>query len=295
MRGPGNRMLRLAAPLSVAVHRFSFVLLVGAALLLMMLARADTRLTERLRITINDAVAPVMAVLSQPLRTVHRVVDAAGNLVYLHGENAQLRDSNARLLKWQALALRLEQENAIYRSLLSAQVEDRLSFVSARVIGDSGGPFVRTVLLNAGARDGVEEGQAAITGDGLVGRLVETGERASRILLLTDLNSRVPVVVQTTRQRAFLAGDNSDRPRLTFLAGNAQVRPGDRIVTSGDGGLFPPGLPVGIVTSVMQRGARVQPYVALDRLEYVRILRLGRGGLTIGDRRSAFDTGRDDS
>lgn len=294
MRGPGDRMLRLAAPFKLAVQRFSFVLLVAAALLLMMLARADTGLTQRLRLTINDAVAPVMAVLSQPLRTIHRAVDAAGNLVYLHSENARLRDDNARLLKWQAFALRQEQENAIFRSLLSAQVEDRLSFISARVIGDSGGPFVRTVLLNAGAREGVEEGRAAITGDGLVGRLVQVGQRASRILLLTDLNSRVPVAVLTTRQRAFLAGDNSDLPRLTFLAGNAQVRPGDRIVTSGDGGLFPPGLPVGVVTMVTQGGAWVQPYVALDRLEYVRILRFGRGRLTIGDRRGVSGTERDD-
>jgi len=294
MRGPGDRMLRLAAPFRVALQRFSFVLLVAAALLLMMLARADTGLTKRLRLTIDDAVAPVMAVLSQPLRTVHHAVDAVGNLVYLHSENVRLRDENDRLLKWQAFALRLEQQNTIYRSLLSAQVEERRSFISARVIGDSGGPFVRTVLLNAGVREGVEEGQAAITGDGLVGRLVQAGERSSRILLLTDFNSRVPVAVQTTRQRAFLAGDNSNLPRLTFLAGNARVRQGDRIVTSGDGGLFPPGLPVGIITSVTQGDARVQPYAALDRIEYVRILRFGRGTLMIGEHPGASGTERDD-
>ena len=107
---------------------------------------------------------------------------------------------------------------------------------------------------------------------GSVGRVVEAGDRASRILLLTDLNSRVPVVVESSRYRAILEGDNSDELRLGFLPNTGDVRVGDRIVTSGHGGVFPAGLPVGIVTELAGDTAVVTPHVRFDRLEYVRVL-----------------------
>jgi rod shape-determining protein MreC len=102
--------------------------------------------------------------------------------------------------------------------------------------------------------------------------VVEAGRRASRILLLTDLNSRVPVVVESSRYRAILEGDNSDALRLGFLPDTGEVRVGDRIVTSGHGGLFPAGLPVGIVTELAGDAAVVTPHVRLDRVEYVQVL-----------------------
>ena len=137
---------------------------------------------------------------------------------------------------------------------------------------DAGGAFVRTVLLNAGTDDGVAVGQAAVNAEGLVGRVVEVGRRSARILLLTDLNSRVPVVVERSRVPAILAGDNSDHPRLSFTPVNAVFEPGDRIVTSGHGGMLPPGLPIGEVISTVGGVARVRPYVDWTALEYLRVL-----------------------
>ena len=108
---------------------------------------------------------------------------------------------------------------------------------------------MRTVLVNAGTDDRVARGQAAITGEGLVGRLTEVGNRAARVLLITDLNSRIPVTIESSHANAVLAGDNSERPRLLYLPSPDAVKIGDRIVTSGEGGVFPPGLPVGVVAA----------------------------------------------
>jgi rod shape-determining protein MreC len=119
----------------------------------------------------------------------------------------------------------------------------------------------------------VRKGSPVVTGDGLVGRVVELGERFSRILLVTDLNSRVPVVVESTRYRAILEGDNTDTMKLSFVIPSDDVRLGDRIVTSGSGGLFPAGLPIGEVTAIKDGTAIVTPFVRFDRLEYVRVLR----------------------
>jgi rod shape-determining protein MreC len=164
------------------------------------------------------------------------------------------------------------------RSLLRLVPQPAVSFVTARVIANSGGAFVRNFLVDAGSDSGVARGQAVITGDGLVGRVVEVGTRAARILLVTDLNSRIPVIVERSRQRAILSGDNSGRPLLEYRDPAAAVNIGDRLVTSGEGGVFPPGLPVGVVSAVNGGTPRVAPYVELSRVEYVRIVDYGLAG-----------------
>ncbi len=269
-RGPSVR--RLALPFKGWVQRFAFALLVSAAVGMMVLGKVDSQYAERLRVTITDAVAPALEALSQPSATLAAMIDEMRALADLRGENERLRADNARLLQWQAVARSLEQENLAYKQILNHVDDPRPAFITARVIGDAGGAFVRTVLLNAGTDDGVRVGQAAVNAEGLVGRVVEAGRRSARILLLTDLNSRIPVVVEQTRVPVILAGDNSDHPRLSFAPVNAEFEPGERIVTSGHGGMLPPGLPVGEIASTIDGVARVRPYANWSSLEYVRVL-----------------------
>ena len=272
MRQQGSPVSLLAVPVKGWLQRFAFVLLVGAAIGLLLLGKAGSPFVDRLRITITDAVAPVLGVLSRPVATVSDVVAEVRQFVNLRGEVGRLREENERLRHWQAAARKLDRENAAYRDLLNLVPEPRPRFVTARVIGDSGGAFVRTVLITAGAGDGVRKGQAVVNGDGLVGRVVETGARSARVLLLTDLNARIPVVVESTRVAAILAGDNTDRQRLVFLPDDARVSPGERIVTSGRGGMLPAGLPIGVVASVDGDSVRVQPLVDWHTLEFVQVL-----------------------
>ncbi len=288
MKQRTGSVLRFATPLRVLAQRFAFVSLVGAAFGLMMLAKADMVASERVRTAATDAVAPILDVLSRPTAAVSEFTDRVSEAVALGAENARLREQNERLLHWQQVARRLEAENRTLRGLLNFMPPAPVSFVTARVFADPGGAFVRSALVNSGARDGVTKGQAVITGHGLVGRVAAVGKRSARVLLITDLNSRIPVLVASTRDRAVLAGDNSDRPTLVHLASEARVSPGDRIVTSGHGGAFPPGLPVGVVASVTEGEIRVQPYVQWSRLEYVRVVDFGLGGI-LGRERGGRD------
>ncbi len=270
---PGQRTTRAATSLRHLGQRFSFIFLLSLATALLIMGRAGSPLVESLRTTIVDGMAPVLDAVSRPVLAVNYLLEQGKNVIFIYDENAKLRADNTRLQQWQAVARQLEQENANYRALLNIQPEAKISYITARVIGDAGGPFVRTLIMNAGLKDGVSKGQAIVNGEGVIGRIVTAGQRSSRILLLTDLNSRVPVVVEGTRYRGILAGDNEILPRLTFLPMSAKVRPGDRIVTSGHGGLFPPGLPVGNVASTSGGVVRVQPHVDRDRVEFVRALR----------------------
>jgi rod shape-determining protein MreC len=200
----------------------------------------------------------------------------------LRQENARLREENARLLAWQTAARRLENENEGLRGLANFHEGPEASFITARIVGDSVSAYVRGALLNVGRRAGVAHGQAVVTGEGLAGRIAEVGDNSARVLFVTDVNSRLPVVVERTRERAILAGDNSPQLRLTLLQSVAGVQRGDRIITSGHGGSFPVGIPVGEVVETGEGGVRVKPFADFSRLEFVRVVDYGVTSLVGG-------------
>jgi rod shape-determining protein MreC len=264
-------MVRIAALRAVA-QRFSFALLMMAAIGLMMLGKVDAVLFDAMRARVTDAVAPILDAFSRPTAAVANGIDNLQSLARLREENARLRAENAALQQFQQAAYRLEAENLSLRALMNYNPEARHAFITGRVIAGDRGAFVRSLAISLGADHGVRDGQAVLGSRGLIGRIVQTGARSARLLLITDLNARIPVLVERSRHRAVLGGDNSDQPRLLHLPAEIDVHVGDRIVTSGHGRLFPAGLPVGIVVLVEEGLVRVMPLEDLDRLEYVRIV-----------------------
>lgn len=270
---------RVYAPIRGLTHRFAYLGLVVAAFALLLIGKADVVMMERFRTQVADAFAPILDVMSRPVATANEVITQVRALTAIVEENDSLRRDKERLLHWQQVARKLEAENQALRSLLHYLPGPDANFVSARIIADAGGAFAHSMQLNIGNHPGVAKGQAVVTGDGLVGRVAATGERATRVLLITDLNSRIPVLIEATRTRGILAGNNTNHPRLIHLPPGATVSPGDRVVTSGHGGAFPVGLPVGVVDAVNDGGISVKPFVPRDRLEYVRILDYGLKGI----------------
>jgi len=268
-------MIGLSPPRRAAVQRVALPLLVLLSATMVILGKADQVMFESLRVSVTDTASPALDVLSRPLAALGHLADRARDFVAVYQENHRLAEENGRLLNWQQAALNLASENARLRELLKLTPEPATTFITARVIANSGGAYVRSLMIYAGSENGVERGQAAVTGEGLVGRVSEVGSRAARVLLVTDLNSRVPVIVEGPQQRALLTGDNSERPCLRYLDAGAEIKVGDRVVTSGQGGVFPPGLPVGVVASLDGEAPRVEPYVELSRVEYLRIVDYG--------------------
>jgi rod shape-determining protein MreC len=268
-------MMGLSPPRRAAVQRVALPLLVLLSATMVILGKADQVLFESLRVAVSDTASPALDVLSRPLGALGHLMDRARDFVAVYQNNARLAEENEKLLRWQQAAFRLASENARLRELLKLTPEPATTFITARVIANSGGAYVRSLMIHAGSENGVERGQAAMTGEGLVGRVSEVGRQAARVLLVTDLNSRVPVIVEGPQQRALLTGDNSERPCLRYLNAGAEIKVGDRVVTSGQGGVFPPGLPVGVVASLDGEAPRVEPYVEMSRVEYLRIVDYG--------------------
>jgi rod shape-determining protein MreC len=272
-------VIRLSVPLRQALSRLTLPVFIMASFGLMLLGKADALLAERARMAVADALAPIYAALAEPLSVVHRTVEGAGHLATLHEDNARLREENERLRRWQAVALALDAENAALKAQLRWIPDPAPSFVTARVVADAGGVYARAVLLSLGPNHSVARGQIALDDRGLVGRVTELGSRSARVLLLTDMNSRVPVTLEGSRARAILAGSNGPRPRLMYWPEGVQPAEGERVVTSAEANTFPPGLPVGIVRYSASNVPEVQPLARLDRLEMVRLFDYGLKGV----------------
>ena len=263
----------VASQVRVALQRFALVVLVIAAFGAMLIGKADTVLVENARVLALDLASPALEAIAAPVAVANRAIADLK-------EFASLREENARLLAWQTAARRLENENDRLRELSQFREGPEASFITARIVGDSVSAYVRGALLNVGRKVGVTPGQAVVTGEGLAGRVAEVGDNSARVLFVTDVNSRLPVMVERTRERAILAGDNSALMRLTLVQTVQGVQRGDRIVTSGHGGSFPVGIPVG---EVVQAGdgtsVRVRPFADFSRLEFVRVVDYGVTGL----------------
>lgn len=273
MSGSGAHSPRAALSLRSLASRFGLGVLVGLSVLLLLLGKLDMKLANLLADHLNDVSVPVLQVIVQPVVAVRSGVDRIGALLAVYDENARLREENRRLLSWQAEAARLNVQNqALRRQLNVPPVGAALAWTTARIVADSGGVFVRTLLVDAGTDHGVMVGMPALTPAGLVGRVVDVGRRSARILLITDFNSRVPVVVERSGDQAILEGDNGGEPSLRFLPINPSFAVGDRVLTSGRGGMLPPGLLVGQVAEVTGAQARVRSYVDWSRLDYLSLL-----------------------
>ena len=238
-----------------------------------LLWRIDSPRVERFRAALVDRVVPSFDWALLPVAKAAAMIDDFQSYTRIYEQNQELRRELQQMKAWKEAALQLEQKNARLLDLNQVRLDPKLTHVTGVVLADSGSPFRQSVLLNVGARDGLRDGWATMDGIGLVGRIAGVGPRTARVILLTDSNSRIPVTVQPSGQKALLSGDNSTLPPLDFLEDQDQVRPGDRVVTSGDGGVFPADLLVGQVALGSDKRLRVLLSADYRRLEFLRVLR----------------------
>jgi rod shape-determining protein MreC len=262
-----------------ALAKLTLPVLIAASFGLMLLGKADTLLAEHARMALADAVSPIYAALARPLADLRDAITGATDLWDIRVENARLRAANEQMLRWQSIALALDAENRRLKADLHWIPDPTPSYVTARVVADAGGIYAKAVLLSVGPNHDVHKGEIALDERGLVGRVTEVGARSARVLLITDLNSRIPVILESSRAHAILVGSNGPRPRLTYWAEGAAPQEGERVVTSAEANAFPANLPVGTVRYSSANVPEVVPAAMLDRVEIVRIFDYGLAGV----------------
>jgi rod shape-determining protein MreC len=255
------------------LKRLLYVVTIAILLLTFLLWRIDSPRVERFRAMVIDRFVPSMDWAMAPVTGSINLIREFQSYQRVVDQNKELRRELQQMKAWKEAALQLEQENARLLDLNNVRLDPQLTFVTGVVLADAGSPFRQSVLLNIGARDGIVDGWAAMDGIGLVGRISGVGNTTSRVMLLSDSSSRIPATIQPSGESALVVGDNSVAPVIDFLENPDQVRPGDRVVSSGDGGVFPSGLLIGHIASDPGGRLRVRLSADYERLEFLRVLR----------------------
>ncbi len=256
-----------------ALGRFMLAIVILFLLAFFLIWRIDSPRVERVRMQIIDSVIPNFEWATAPLTAVTEIASSFQSYARIYEQNQELRRELLKMKIWEERARQFEQENARLLDLNNVRLDPQNTFVTGVVLADSGGPFRQTVLLNVGARDGIQDGWAVLDGLGLVGRISGVAERTSRVILLGDTASQIAVTIAPSGQRAMILGDNSVLPPIEFLEKPDLIRAGDRVFTSGDGGVFPQGLLVGQVVQSSTGRLRVNLAADIQRLEFLRVVR----------------------
>ncbi len=269
-----ERLMVLGAAWRAMGERPVLVACIGLALVVLVLGKLEVKAVHKAADMLGDQVVPLVAVVREPVSWSRQLGERMGSLFAVHAENERLRAENRRLLDWQAQAVRLGVENRSLRTMLDMpEPEPAADWVSARIVADSASPFVHTRLIDVGHAAEIAPGMAVMTPAGMIGRVIAVGSRSARILLLTDLNSKIPVIVERSGDQALLAGDNSAEPKLEFLPLNPRFQIGDRVMTSGRGGVLPPGLMIGEISRIEGSRVTVRPAVDWQMVDFVAVLR----------------------
>ncbi len=254
---------------------FRYVMLLGTIvffIFLFFLWRIDNHRVERFRLALLNQIVPNVEFFTSSFKVIGRIILDISSFTNVYEQNQNLKNELQDMRKWREAAIQLEQKNAKLRALNNLKVNPKLDWVSGEVIADSGGPYSSSALLNVGIDDGVIDGSAVVDGLGLVGRISGVEDQISRIILLSDNKSYVPVIIEPNNQEAIVRGDNSSAPLVDFIRGVEKIQPGFRIYTSGTGGVFPPGILIGKVVLSSDKKIRVKLSANINKLDYLRIL-----------------------
>ncbi|HKB97126.1 MAG TPA: rod shape-determining protein MreC [Rhizomicrobium sp.] len=256
-------------------------IVVALAIVVVLLGKAQGGLFDKARAHVTDMMAPVLEKGRAPVAGFDRWIGSIGEIFSVYEQNLKLKEENARLRQWRNVAIVLQGRVTRYQTLLHAVPDPQMNRVLARVIGRASRPFLQTMILDAGRDNHALPGQAVMDARGMIGRIYLTGQRTSWVILLTDLNSRIPVTIapssgNTGNVPAIMTGDNSSLPALNMVSHTVVLHAGDQVTSSGNGGLLPAGLPIGTVTSNGAGGWRVALLADATASQDVEILNFSK-------------------
>ena len=269
-----NKFFRLKK-IKAQLKQFAPVLFLIVALVLIGIGVSQNPILIKTRMAFTDALIPIVDVISAPVRWTKNGIAEVRDLFRIRSENKRLRAENKKLISWKNIALKLADDKKQLEKSLNYVPSREEAYLTARVVADNGGMFARTLIVEAGSKNGLKKGAVALLPEGLAGRIVEVGEDVSRLLEITDYTSRIPVMVGEQRILCILTGDNTDYPKLISLPEGARLSIGDRVVTSGHAGLFPSGLAIGTIISDENGEYAVMPFANAKGSEFIRLVDFG--------------------
>ena len=251
-------------------QRFSLFVLTIISILLIFLETINTKPLNKIRSLIKDIVYRSAVVATFPNKIFSGSYNSVQDHFSLYRDYNELKKENEELKNKKSKSDFLELENSQLRKLIDEQVQSESNLVSARVLLDEQSPYLNSFVINIGANKDIKNGMAVLDGKNFIGRIVGVNFFSSRILLITDLNSKIPVISEPSGNHAILSGHGKAQPTLEYLSENHEIEEGDKIYTSGKEGIFAPGIPVG-EARIKKDKLQVKLYSNLNEITFVNI------------------------
>ena len=251
-------------------QRFSLFVLVILSVILIIVESIETKPLNIIRSFIKDTIYRASVVVSVPSKGFNNITNYVKGHLNLYDNYNQLKKENKELKDNISKSAFLELENSQLRKLIDEQVESPSNLVSARVMLDKQSPYLNSFVINIGSNKGIKNGMAVLDGKNFIGRIVDVNFFSSRVLLVSDLNSKIPVLSEPSGSHAILSGRGTNEPTLEYLSKNNDIQDGDKIYTSGKEGIFTPGLVVG-KAKIEKNKTKVLLFADLDQITFVNI------------------------
>jgi len=268
-------LLRLTSFAKEKAHGFGTIILIIFSIFLLIMGKINEKSLSIFKSYFLDFSSGLLSLIGKPVNSVSDGFYKINDIVFLYSENQNLKEENESLNKWKDLALGLLTENEELRKLLNTAKVENHKFKTAKIISNSGGSYVKTITINVGSNDGVKVGNPVLNNWGMIGRIVDLGRNASRVLLTVDINSQIPVYFEKSLHRAILVGNNSNMLELKFLKKRVLLADEERLMTSGEGGVLPRGLPVGVYSKKLNQDKNkltVIPSKNWDKLSILKVI-----------------------
>ena len=250
--------------------RFSLLALIILSIILLFLESIKLKPIDYFKSFLRDTIYRSSIIVSSPLTGFKYISNEIGNHVNVYKNYAQLKKEHAllkdKILESDFLIL----ENTQLRNLLDEQVNSPSNLVSSRVIIDKQSPYLNSFIINSGSNRKIINGTPVLEGKNFIGRIVDVNFFSSRVLLVTDLNSKIPVIIEPSGHHAILSGQGNKKPILEYLPENHKVVDGDKVYTSGREGIFSPGIPIGQVI-LKEKKLKVSLFSDLSQITFVNI------------------------
>ena len=259
----------------IFIRKLLVAALFVSALVFMMLSKADTLILNKISNSLSRGLSPVIQVMQFPAEVVYAIYDKIRDISLVYSENKRLKAENTELLMLKNQVRTLKAENKLLGQMLNYAPPPEATYITAKIVAEEGDGFSHSLIAYSENASQVRKGQVALGAQSVVGRVESVSGSYIRVLLFTDINSKVPVILERNRIRGILSGDNTTVPKLLFTATGADIKEGDVVVTSGVAGVFPTGLPIGVISKITKDAIAVETISDIERLEYVKIVDYG--------------------
>ena len=230
-----------------AKQKFSLFVLILLSLSIFVLDISELKPIKILRSLLNDGVYRISAISSSPIKFSGTVKDFFITHIFVYKENQKLKTELEELRNKDFRTSYLQTANKRLQDIIQLEKKSAFITITAKVILDKNSPYLNSVIINRGSSSRIKLGMPVLSEGNLVGRVVEVNFLSARILLLNDLNSKIPVMISPKGSQAILSGHGEDKPKLEYLPEKFELSDKNLVFTSGKDGIFFEGIPVGNV------------------------------------------------